>query len=99
MNEKSTTTLGVALKLFCLFVVYTVVNGVCLAVPVIPGIGAVLLWGFAFPAVLCGVSWCVVARDRKTVRYWWLLGILATGVSIFLGFFTVASVSFIWAAV
>lgn len=78
---------------------YSIVNGLCVFLPFIPGMVTFIAWGFILPLLFLGGSWVVVARQRQSIRTWWIVGLISTGAYAGMGFLSVYIIGAMWASV
>jgi len=100
MNEEnaspsSSTVITVGIVAAC----YAVVNGLCVFLPFIPGMGTFVAWGLFLPLLFLSGSWVALGRQRHAIRKWWMIGIFATVAYAAMGFLSLYIIAAMWAAV
>jgi hypothetical protein len=78
---------------------YAIVNELCVFVPFIPGMATLVSWGLLLPALFIAGSWAAAVRQRKVMKDWWSVAMMATAAYLLMGFFTVYIIFQMWTAV
>lgn len=82
-----------------LTVVYAVGNALAVLMPFIPGVGTLIVWGLALPAMMIAAIWLCLGMRRRQCASWWKLGLCLSVCYLVLGVFTCWLIGQMWAAV
>ena len=86
------------IPIVCALLVYGVLNFVSVFALSVPGLGVFFGWGLGLPLLFLGGSWVLLARARRRIRLWWLLGIGLSLAYLARGMLPLACVGTMWAA-